>query len=149
MARLAGAVFLFCIAFFMLAGFLRGGGFGGAQLIAFFLVVVLPAVWGSLLVRAHLRSKEDFSGRRERLRRRTLRAEVVRLAARRGGKLTALEAVSDLALDLPEAEQLLKEIAVDGIAEVELGESGTIVYNFRDLATLDGEKASAKGVLDA
>jgi hypothetical protein len=78
----------------------------------------------------------------------TLEAEVLRLAKQKGGKLTVVEVMTDLALDSDAAKEVLDSMAGKSLAEVELTESGIIVYAFYEVRHLQ-DKESAKGVLDA
>jgi hypothetical protein len=76
-----------------------------------------------------------------------VKSDLVRLARERGGKLTVVEAMSDLRLDAHLAEDALKELQVSEMAELELTDSGLIVYSFEDVKLLD-EKDTARGLLD-
>jgi hypothetical protein len=75
-------------------------------------------------------------------------SEILRLAGERGGKLTVVEVMSALALPADGAKQLLDGLAMREIAEVEVSDSGVLVYAFHDIRHLS-EKESARGVLDA
>ena len=142
-------VALILIALFMLVGFLRAdlAASGVAQAIAFVVAVVLPAVGGVALLAAPMGSKRRVAARRQQLRRQTLDAEVLRLAGRRGGKLTVVEVVTELAVTTEEATESLDQLARHELAELEVTESGTIVYAFRDVQNL-AQKDRAKGILD-
>jgi hypothetical protein len=146
--RFAG-VGLVLLALFMLVGFLRAdlSASGVAQAIAFFIAVVLPAVGGIALLASPLGSSRRIAARRHQLRRQTVDAELLRLAARRGGKLTVVEVVTELALSTEEAKESLDELARQEMAELEVTDSGTIVYAFRDVQNLS-QKDRAKGILD-
>jgi hypothetical protein len=56
--------------------------------------------------------------------------------------------VAELAFDAATVEGVLNAMAADGLADVEVSDSGVLVYAFYDVQHL-GEKATAKGVLDA
>lgn len=150
--RILGTVLLL-LALFMLVGFLRSGGVGGAaRLVAFLIAVVAPAAGGLYLWWSASASRSaalaEQRRRRSLLTRRTLEAELLKLAERRGGKLTVVEGVAELAYDAETVEETLKDMAAQGLAEIEIAESGMLVYAFRDVRALH-EKADAKGVLDA
>lgn len=140
---------LLVIAFLMFVGFLRAAPKAGllASAVAFLMAVVLPAAVGVYILRAAGRGERELHDRREALRRKTVEAEIVKLAGRREGKLTAVEVVAALAVDRETAEELLQKLVREGLAEVEVSESGVLVYSFYELRHLD-EKATAKGVLD-
>ena len=134
----------------MTIGFLKSrpavGGF--ALFVTFVIAVVLPAASGAYLWWTTFAERESFVRRREDLRRQTLEAELLKLAGRHGGKLVAVEAASELAFDAAVIEETLNAMADRGLAEVEISESGVLVYAFYDVRHL-GEKEAAKGVFDA
>lgn len=55
---------------------------------------------------------------------------IVRLAREKGGRLMVAEAAADSGLMVQEAEQILRELADGGYAEVEVTDSGMVVYRF-------------------
>lgn len=148
--RSLAAGFLLLLALFMTVGFLRSEATfsAGATLAALLITVVLPAAGGIALLAGGAGQKRRLAGRREELRRQTLDAEVLRLAAARDGRLTVLEVATELALPVNEAAALLTSFDTRGLAEVQVTPSGMLVYSFPDIRHL-GEKASGRGVLDA
>ena len=145
--KVFGAILL-AVALFMLIGFFKAGPKGGAAFILTFLIaVVLPAAGGIYLFRSAAAEGAGLAERKERLRRQTLEAELLRLAGRRGGRLTVAEAAAETAFDALTVEESLKKMAIDGLAEVKISESGVLVYSFYELEHQD-EKAGARGVLD-
>lgn len=149
MKRVFGSLLL-AISLFMLLGFLSSKpDVGAAALaVAFLIAVVLPAAGGVYLWWSTFAEGSALVARKDRLRRQTLEAELLRLAERRGGKLVVVEAVAELAFDAGTVEEVLNDMAARGLAEVEVSESGVLVYAFYDVRHL-GEKAAARGVLDA
>lgn len=148
MGKLWGAGGLAGLSLFMLMGFLnRDIAFGVEGLTAFGLMVALPAAGAALLVRAHLRDRHLGSGRRDAIRLQTIRSEVLRLAGRKGGKLTVPEVIAELAVDKPTAEAALEALHLEELAELQVTESGMIVYEFPEIRRL-GEKDTARGLLD-
>ncbi len=150
--RIVG-IALLLLALFFLFGSLRvrpGGGL--VMLITFLITVVAPAAGGIYLLwsTSLRRAEEDatLQRRKDQLRRQTLDAELLKLAKRLGGKLTVVEAVSELAIDAVTIDEALQRMVATGMAEVEISESGVLVYAFYDIQHL-GEKDTAKGVLDA
>ena len=150
--RILGSALLL-VALFMLFGFFRARPGGGLILVITFLIaVVLPAAGGLYLwwsaSAGRERAEADLRHRKDRLRRQTLEAELIKLAERRGGKLTVVEAVAELAFDSETVSEVLEQMAVRGLVEVQVSESGVLVYSFYDVQHLD-EKDDAKGALDA
>lgn len=150
MSRLFGAAGLAAIALFMLIGFLAGDhdSRAPATLFAVALVVVLPAVGAVLLVRSHAALGRAGSEHTTRLRNQTIESEVLKLAAAKGGRLTAVELAMHLAIAPEAAIEALDRLALRGQAEYAVTDAGVIVYTFHDIIHLGG-KDSAKGVLDA
>jgi hypothetical protein len=150
MSRLVGSALLLLLSLFMLVGFVRSDAAltAPATLAALLITVVLPAGAGLALVAGHARGKGRLSRRRENLRRQTIESEILRLAEKRGGKLTAVEVASEMAIAPEAAKDALDSLALREVAEIEITDSGLIVYALRDVRHL-AEKPHAKGVLDA
>lgn len=149
MTRILGAALLAAVTLFMLLGFLNSEVALGAPatLAALALTVGLPAVGAGLLLRVHFGERARLGNRKRELRAQTIEAEILRLAAEKGGQLTVLEVTTALALS-PEASKA----ALDGLmlrehADLEITDSGVLVYSFHDIRRL-GDKGSAKGLLD-
>jgi hypothetical protein len=149
-ARLVGAGLLMLLSLLMLIGFLGSNAALGAPatIAALLITVALPAAAGVTLVSSHLRARGRLGQRREDLRRQTIESEILRLAGQRGGRLTAVEVASDMAISPEAAKDALDSLALREQAELEITESGMIVYAFHDVRHLQ-EKPHAKGVLDA
>ncbi len=147
--RILGTLLLL-FALFMLVGFLKARPDAGAAAVAGALLigVVFPAAAGAYLWWQTFAEGAALEARKDRLRRQTLEAELLKLAERRGGKLTVVEAVAELAFDSTTVAEALGAMTASGLAEVEVSDSGVLVYAFYDLQHLD-EKATARGVLDA
>ena len=149
MKDLAGGIALLLLALVMLLGFFRSDADAGsiATLGALFVGVGLPALGGLALLRRLLRRQRRSGDRTERLRQQTLEAEILRLAGRHEGKLTAVEVASDLGVRVEEAKRVLDELMVRGQADIEVTDSGVLVYRFYDIEHL-GEKKRTRGLLD-
>lgn len=150
MRKLAGAAGLAAIALFMLAGYLASGGAAGgtAALAALALTVGLPGLGAVLLARSHFAEQSRLSGRKAQLRQQTIDAEILALARARGGRLTAVEVATHLAMTPESAREALDGLAIRSQAEMEITDAGLLVYDFPDIRHLDG-KDTAKGLIDA
>jgi hypothetical protein len=142
----AGLVFLSLL---MLLGFVQADAEPGAPatLIALLVGVVIPAAGGAYLLSAPFRARGRLARRRAELRERAVEGEILRLARELGGRVTVVEAVAELGLAPEEATRALDWLATRGTAEVEITDSGLLVYSFYDILHL-GEKSSARGVLE-
>ncbi len=148
--RLLGGAGLLVLSLLMFLGFLRSDAVLAAPetVVALLLTVGLPAAGGAALLRGRAGGRRRLAERKALLRRRTLDAEILRLAGRSGGKLTVVELVRDLAITPDEAREALDGLHTREMAEIEITDSGGVVYAFRDIRQL-GEKESARGLLDA
>lgn len=145
MGRKTG-VALLTLAGVMLWGFMRSDASlaAPATMAAVLITIVLPAAGGVYLL--------GFGGRRrsarmEALRQRTIDAEILRLAAREGGRLTASEVAVALALSPEAAKGALDALMHREVADIAVSEDGVLVYVFHDTGTI-GDKQSARGLLD-
>ncbi|MFN2317742.1 MAG: hypothetical protein ABR551_06225 [Gemmatimonadales bacterium] len=150
MKKLAGAVGLAAVALFMLTGYLVSGGAAGgpAALAALALTVGLPAVGAVFLVRSHFAERNRLSGRKAQLRQQTIESEILALARARGGRLTAVEVATHLAMTPEAARESLDGLAIRSQAEMEITDAGLIVYDFPEVRHLE-DKDTARGLLDA
>ncbi|HEX2091122.1 MAG TPA: hypothetical protein VHG28_01925 [Longimicrobiaceae bacterium] len=150
MSSLLGAVGLLLLSLFMLLGFLRSGADVGAPatLAALLVTVALPAAGGAALLVRHFGRGKRLSERRERLRLQTMESEVLRLAGRHGGRLALVEVVAEMAVTPETAKEVLDSLVSRELADLEVTESGVLVYSFHDVRHL-GEKPHARGILDA
>ena len=73
--------------------------------------------------------------------------EVLKLARRHEGRLTAMEVVTELGVGVDKAKAVLADLNDRGIAGMLISDSGLVVYNFQELEDLD-EKDSARPLLD-
>ena len=111
---------------------------------ALFAVGVTQVIFGSLLWM--LAKKLDAAAHLLRYRRQQNR--VVRLARQRGGRLTVTETAADTGLTVEEAAEILKRLADGGVVEVEITDSGLIVYRFPEVLFAH-EKHWSRGVESA
>lgn len=72
---------------------------------------------------------------------------VLRLAREKDGSLTVLEAATEIRLTVEKAEEILRELAARGHAEMRISDSGLIVYHFPEIERWE-EKQWAKRVDD-
>ncbi len=150
MNKLIIAACLALLAVFMLAGFFNSSLAlsAPATLAALAITVGLPAAGAALLVRGHYADQSRISGRKAELRRNTVDAEILRLAAERQGSLTAVEVATALSLRPEDAAEALKSLSIRGQADVQVTDDGVLVYSFYDVRHLAG-KSTARGVLGA
>jgi hypothetical protein len=131
---------LFAILGTVLAATAATGGFGG------------PFVFGAALAGASVFL--TLSAHRERRLQAEralaeaasqLQAQVIRLAARRGGRLTLGQVVESTQLGIEEASGFMESLALAGQVEFIVEEDGGLTYEFRDLLRLAPAAESGRG----
>ena len=142
-----GGIALLALAALMLLGFLRSSASiaAPATLVALLITVVVPAVGGIALLRGGFGSN---SARMAQLRQQTIEAEILRMAMREGGRLTAVEVATTLALPTETAKETLDALVARDVADIAVSDEGVIVYTFHDAKHVSGKK-DARGLLDA
>jgi hypothetical protein len=129
---------------FMLYGLFQILNSNNPKQFAPFAIGVTLTILGSLLW--VLAKKLDAAAHLVRYRRQQNR--VVRLAQQRGGRLTVTETAADTGLTVEEAGDILKRMAEGGFVEIEITDSGMIVYRFPEVL-LAHEKHWSRGVESA
>ena len=147
MGRKIGGAALLLLSAIMLLGVARSGASLGSPttLFAVLITVVLPAAGGIALLRGAL--GRNSKARMEQLRQQTIDAEILRLAMKQQGRLTAVEVASALALSGDEAKRSLDSLVAREVAELDVTDDGVLVYSFHDARYFDGG-SGAKGLLD-
>ena len=150
MGKLAGGAALLLLALFMLVGSLQtdAEASGTVRALTLLLTVGLPGVAGAMLLRSHFGARGRMEQRKDVLRQQTMESEILRLAGQKGGKLMLVEVVTALALPQASAKELLDGMVTRELADVEISDSGVLVYSFHDIRHLS-EKSTSRGVLDA
>jgi hypothetical protein len=131
----------------MLLGFVNSGlGLSAASIVALLLGVALPAGIATRMVLRRPQAKA-LEARQHDLRMNTIESEILRIARSHHGRLTLVEIVSELAISSTEAKAAADSLVHKEIADLEITESGVLVYTFHDLRHLH-EKSSARGLLE-
>ena len=148
MGRLIGGCCLIAVGLFVLLGFTQADVQGGSATgVALLIGAGLPVAGGAWLIAGHFGAGRVRGERREASRRETLEAEVLRLAGRHAGRLTAVEVAGELAVSPAAAEEALHALALRKVADLQVTESGVLVYVFHDVAHAS-EKDQARSLLD-
>lgn len=100
------------------------------------------------LIQSHYRTRRLLTADRAELRLQTWEAELVRLATERGGKLTVVEAVAATGLRAPQVDEAFRSLTLQGVADIDVTDSGMLVYRFPDVQLLE-EKGGSKPILDS
>ena len=141
MGRKIGGAALLLVAALMLLGFARSGAsLTTTSLFALILTVGLPAAGGIALLRGSLGGHSR--ARMAQLRQQTIDAEILRLAMRSQGRLTAVEVASSLALDGTEAKSALDDLVNRQVADLEVSDEGVLIYTFHEARYFDGDRGA-------
>lgn len=151
MKRIMGGSALIGLSLFMLLGFAKAKLPPGrvTKILTLGIAVVLPMGTGAGLIYSHFKPNQTYlKTRRKELQTRTIQAEIVKLAIAHKGKLTAVEVIAALGISSEMAQQQLNLLTHQNLAELEITESGTLVYAFQDVQALS-EKLDSKRIADA
>ncbi|MEM7794286.1 MAG: hypothetical protein AAF579_07505 [Cyanobacteria bacterium P01_C01_bin.118] len=110
--------------------------------------VGLPAVAGVGLVSSHRRDRRLLATRIVNSRLIALRSEILKIAQAHQGKLTEIEVISELGIEQAVAKEVLTDLCQQDLANIEMTDSGLLVYVFPDIQQLPN-KQSSRGLLDA
>lgn len=138
--------------FLIAVGLLMALGFSQAQLtqgplavfFAVLIAVVLPLGGGAFLLWESYRSQRVLKASKSSLAQKTLRAEILKLAAQNEGRLTVLEVTQAFALDQAQAEAALDALALEGLADHQLTDEGLLVYHFSEVQQLKNKAQSKR-----
>ena len=140
-----GGYALVVVAALMFYGFMRSPSASIASpktIVALLFTVVLPGAAGIALL-------GGFSGRARtqrmaQLRQQTIEAEILRLAMKEHGRLTAVEVATALALPSETAKEALDALVTRDVADIAVSDDGVIVYTFHDAGHVAGKKRGAR-----
>jgi len=147
--RTVGGIILLFLAAFMLLGFVLSEQplLAPATLVGLLVTVVVPAITGAVLLKPAMVPRGRLQHSRSEIRQRTLQSEVLRLAGEHQGRITIVEVVEEFAVTPEEAKEALDALALEGMADYAVTDSGMVVYDFRELRQLE-DKSKARGILD-
>ncbi len=148
--RVLGGALLIGVALFMAIGFAVSDATRslGTTIATLLIAVGIPAGAGLALIQSHYRTRRLRTADRAELRLQTWESELVRLATERGGKLTVVEAVAATGLRAPQVDGAFRSLTLQGVADIDVTDSGMLVYRFPDVQLLE-EKGGSKPILDS
>lgn len=110
--------------------------------------VGLPLAGGIGLMQSHRQDRNRMLANRATHQLRTLQSEILKLAKVNQGKLTEIEVISELSIEAAVAHEVLTSLCQKDLADIEMTDSGLLVYVFPDIQQLP-DKHSSRGLLDA
>ena len=90
---------------------------------------VLPAIAGLAFLIAFFRQKQQMDRRKNAIQEQNLNADIIRLADRKGSKLTIFEVMAEFGLNAEDAEHALNGLIMKRLAKRTVNDAGTFIYN--------------------
>jgi hypothetical protein len=136
MMKLIGGGILIFIGLFMLLGVVAGGGDKSLAVDAVMsiLFVVAPIGGGGMLIRSHFKRKRKALLDKQKTLQVEREKEVIRLAQQKGGHLSIPEIVAGTSMSTVEADQIMREMTEKGYVDMQVTDSGVIIYEFYEIA---------------
>ena len=106
-----------------------------------FMLLTLGVAPSALGITLWLRASRQKRERKEM----SLENDILRLAAQRHNKLTATDVAVKIVITVKHAEEALQSLVIKGLAQMQISESGAVVYHFHTLLS-DEEKQGATGI---
>ncbi|MBD3307211.1 hypothetical protein GF339_12340 [candidate division KSB3 bacterium] len=137
MKKLIAGILIF-IGLFFLLGFVVNMSEEGATVtladwIALLLLVGTPLAGGGLLLKSHYGHNRKLRQHAQKTVYQKQEREILRLAQQKGGRLTIPEIAVDTSMSTAEAEEFMQGLAAKGYVDMQVTDSGVIVYEFYDL----------------
>ncbi len=152
MKRVIGGSALIGLSLFMLLSFTKAKLHHHSRtvkLVAFGVsALVVMGTGVGLIYSGYGPNRRYLNARKKELEAQTIQSEIVKLAIEHQGKLTLVEVIATLRISSAVAQQHLNLLTHQNLAEVEITDSGTLVYAFHDVQALS-EKYNAKRIAEA
>ncbi len=134
--KLIGGGILIFIGLFMLLGVVAGGGDESLAVnaVMFILFVIAPISGGGMLIRSHFKRKQKALLEKKKALQGTREKEVIRLAQQKGGYLSIPDIVAGTSMSTIEADQIMREMTEKGYVNMQVTDSGVILYEFYEIA---------------
>jgi hypothetical protein len=117
------------------------------KLISFLMAVILPGLVGIYMIIGHYKEIKRIKSSKNELGKKALQADIIKFAEQKEGKLSVVEVMGEFALDEDEVKNAMNSLMAQSIANIELTDSGLIVYKFTDIKLLK-DKDNSKDILD-
>ena len=130
---------LVAIGGFLLAGFVLNAAdasfaINAGDIVAALLLGVGPMVGGGLLIRSHTKTKQKALSARKKDEYARREKEIIRLAQKKAGRLSIPDIVAETSLNSDEADHIMQELTTKGYVDMQVTDSGVIVYEFYEIA---------------
>lgn len=138
MKRLGCGGVLIFIGLFMLLGLVSGDalqeGSLASNLVMAILFTLAPIVGGGFMIRSHFMKKRKALKEQQTALQRAREKQILRLAQQKGGRISIPEIVVDTSMSTEEAEEFMQDLTAKGYVDMQVTDSGVIVYEFYEIA---------------
>jgi hypothetical protein len=133
-----GGVFIFFGAF-MFLGFAinlseKSFAIDISDIVAFIVASGAPIIVGSLIVRSHFTGKKRLLEAEQKTLYEQREREIIRLAQQKRGRLTIPEIAVATSMNTEEADEMMRGMTTKGYVDMQVTDSGVIVYEFYEIA---------------
>ena len=133
-----GGVLIF-VGAFMLLGFAvnlseKSFAIDIGDIVAFLLLSAAPISIGSIIVRSHFTGKRRLLEAEQKTLYEQREREILRLAHQKRGRLTIPEIAVATSMNTEEADKMMREMTAKGYVDMQVTDSGVIVYEFYEIA---------------
>ena len=104
------------------------------DIVAALLLGVGPMFGGGLLIRSHMKTKQKALSARKKDEYVRREKEIIRLAQKKSGRLSIPDIVAETSMNSDEADQIMRELTTKGYVDMQVTESGVIIYEFYEIA---------------
>jgi hypothetical protein len=124
---------------FLLTGFFLNAAdasfaINAGDIVAALLLGVGPMAGGGLLIRGHLKAKQKALSAQKKDEYVRREKEIIRLAQQKAGRLSIPDIVAETSMNSDDAEHIMRELTTKGYVDMQVTESGVIVYEFYEIA---------------
>lgn len=149
MRKLISGAALISLSLFMALGFAKADlkVDPSVKISTFALAVMLPFGSGVGLLYGHQRDRHQRLQSRQSQVLNTHTSTILQFAQQHNGKLTIVEVVAGLGLTPEQGQRAIDRLMKAQLAELEVTDSGTLVYTFPDIQALP-EKANSQSLLE-
>ena len=141
-AKLLGSIFLLGFSGVMMVKFFNTEvPQWDAAIVGLILAAVVPAIGGFSFLFSYITQRQAENYRRERIQEQNLNADIIRLADRKGGKLTIFEVMAEFNLNAETAEHALNGLIMRRLAQRKMNDAGAYVYLVNNVRRLQPRRS--------
>ncbi len=105
-----------------------------ADIVGAIVLGIGPIAGGGLMIRGRMKAKQQALHAQKRDAYVRHEKEIIRLAQSHGGRISIPEIVAATSLSTDEADSVMREMTTKGYVDMQVTDSGVIVYEFYEIA---------------